>query len=146
MKNFRNLTVWQKAHQLTLAIYKATRAFPREELYGLTSQTRRACASIPANIAQGCSRKGDAGLARFSHIAMGSASELEYQVLLTHDLGLIKWYHEHSGRMQKLGKIPLLNAFATYHDNAQALLQNRNENDLILIWPIGCGGRLMAVC
>jgi four helix bundle protein len=78
MKDFRTLTVWQKAHQLTLAVYKATRGFPKEEMYGLTSQVRRASSSIPANIAEGCGRDGDAELARFFQIAMGSASELEY--------------------------------------------------------------------
>ena len=86
MKDFRKLKVWEKSHRLTLAVYKATRTFPREELYGLTSQPRRACASIPANIAEGCGRKGDAELARFLQIAMGSASELEYHPLLAHDL------------------------------------------------------------
>lgn len=89
MKDFRKLKVWEKSHRLTLAVYKATRTFPREELYGLTSQIRRACASIPANIAEGCGRKGDAELARFLQIAMGSASELEYHLLLAHDLELL---------------------------------------------------------
>lgn len=86
MKNFREIRVWEKAHQLTLAVYKATRKFPRAELYGLTSQIQRAGASIPANIAEGCGRDGEAELARFLQIAMGSASELEYHLLLAHDL------------------------------------------------------------
>lgn len=90
MKDFRDLTVWQKAHQLTLAVYRTTASFPREELYGLTSQLRRSCASIPANLAEGCGRNGDAELARFCSIAMGSASELEYHLLLAKDLKLIK--------------------------------------------------------
>jgi four helix bundle protein len=90
VKDFRDLTVWQKAHQLTLAVYRATAGFPREELYGLTSQLRRSCASIPANLAEGCGRNGDAELARFCSIAMGSASELEYHLLLARDLKLIK--------------------------------------------------------
>jgi len=89
MKSFRDLEVWQKAHQLTLEVYKASRAFPRDELYGLTGQIRRSCASIPANIAEGCGRSGDAELARFLQIAMGSASELEYHVLLARDLNLL---------------------------------------------------------
>ena len=89
MKDFRQLRVWEKAHHLTLAVYKATAAFPRAELYGLTSQTRRACVSIPANIAGGCGRSGDAELARFLQIAMGSASELEYHLLLARDLNLL---------------------------------------------------------
>jgi four helix bundle protein len=82
MKDFHALKVWQKAHQLTLAVYQVTATFPREELYGLTSQLRRSCSSIPANLAEGCGRNGDAEFARFSCIAMGSASELEYHLLL----------------------------------------------------------------
>ena len=89
MKNFKDLKIWKKAHQLTLAIYKATQGFPKEELYGLTGQIRRASSSIPANIAEGCGRSGDAELGRFLHIAMGSASELEYHLLLAHDLALL---------------------------------------------------------
>lgn len=89
MKDFRKLQVWEKSHRLTLDLYKATAAFPNTELYGLTSQARRACSSIPANIAEGCGRNGDAELARFLEIAMGSASELEYHLLLAHDLGFL---------------------------------------------------------
>jgi len=89
VKDFHQLKVWQKAHQLTLAVYQTTATFPREELYGLTSQLRRCSASI-ANLAEGCGRNGDAELARFCSIAMGSASELEYHLLLTKDLKLIK--------------------------------------------------------
>jgi four helix bundle protein len=86
MKDFRELIVWEKAHALTLAVYKATATFPKHELFALTSQIRRACASIPSNIAEGCGRGGDAELARFLQIAAGSASELEYQLLLSRDL------------------------------------------------------------
>ena len=82
VKDFRELKVWQKAHQLTLTVYQLTAAFPREELYGLTSQLRRSCSSIPANLAEGCGRNGDAEFARFCSIAMGSASEVEYHLLL----------------------------------------------------------------
>ncbi|MDD5771898.1 MAG: four helix bundle protein [bacterium] len=89
MKNFRELKVWEKSHELTLAVYKATSSFPKNELFGLTSQIRRSCASIPANIAEGCGRKGEAELSRFFQIAMGSACELEYHLLLTHDLELL---------------------------------------------------------
>ena len=89
MKDFRKLKVWEKSHRLTLAVYKATATCPREELYGLTSQIRRSCASIPANIAEGCCRGGDAEFARFLQIAMGSASECEYHLLLAHDLGYL---------------------------------------------------------
>ena len=89
MRDFRKLQVWEKAHQLTLAVYKATVAFPQTELYGLTSQIRRASASIPANIAEGCGRDTEVELARFMHIAAGSASELEYHLLLAYDLGFL---------------------------------------------------------
>jgi len=81
--------VWEKAHRLALEVYRVTATFPREEAYGLTSQIRRCCASIPANIAEGCGRGGDGELARFLRIAMGSASELEYHLLLVRDLGLL---------------------------------------------------------
>jgi four helix bundle protein len=89
VKAFRDLKVWEKAHQLTLQVYKATAPFPKEEMYGLTSQIRRAAASIPANIAEGCGRSSDAELGRFLQIAMGSASELEYHLLLARDLLLL---------------------------------------------------------
>ena len=82
VKDFHELKVWQKAHQLTLAVYQTTAGFPREELYGLTSQLRRASSSVGANLAEGCGRNGDAEFARFCSIAMGSASELEYHLLL----------------------------------------------------------------
>jgi four helix bundle protein len=86
VQNFLKLLVWQKAHQLTLDVYRTTRNYPKEELYGLTSQTRRAAASIPANIAEGCGRNGGADFARFLHIAAGSACEAEYHIILAHDL------------------------------------------------------------
>ena len=86
MRDFRRLQVWEKSHGLTLKIYELTSIFPREEIYGLTSQIRRACASIPTNIAEGCGRNSSPDFARFLHIAMGSASETEYLILLAHDL------------------------------------------------------------
>jgi len=89
VQDYRHLKVWEKAHQLTLAVYKATVSFPKDELYGLTSQIRRACTSIPANIAEGCGRDGDAEFARFFQIAMGSASELDYHLLLARDLNFV---------------------------------------------------------
>lgn len=89
MKDFRTLQVWEKAHALTLAVYQASAAFPQAELFGLTSQIRRASASVPANIAEGCGRDGDAELRRFMQIALGSASELDYHLLLAHDLGYL---------------------------------------------------------
>ena len=89
MKDFRQLKVWEKAHQFALEIYKVTVQFPKEELYGLTSQIRRSSSSIPTNIAEGCGRHTDADFARFLQIAMGSASEAEYQILLARDLNFL---------------------------------------------------------
>jgi four helix bundle protein len=90
MKDFRKLKVWGQSHSLVLKIYELSRGFPKEELFSLTSQMRRSAASIPANVAEGCGRASDADLRRFLSIAMGSASELEYQALLAHDLGYIE--------------------------------------------------------
>jgi len=89
MKDFRQLKVWEKSHQLALAIYKETKKFPKEELYGLTSQIRRASMSVPTNIAEGCGLNTDKGFARLLQIAMGSASETEYQLILARDLELL---------------------------------------------------------
>ena len=89
MRDFRQIRVWEKAHRFTLEIYKVTARFPKEELYGLTSQLRRASASMAANIAEGFGRGGNVELARFLQIAIGSAYEVEYHILLAKDLGLI---------------------------------------------------------
>ena len=89
MKDFKELRVWSKAHELTMLVYKLTRAFPRDEVYGLTSQVRRSAASIGANIAEGCGRRSDGEMTRFLQIARGSASETEYHLLLAKDLGLL---------------------------------------------------------
>ena len=89
MKDFRSLKVWEKAHALTLAIYKSTSSFPKQEIYALTSQIQRAAVSIPANIAEGCGKDSDAELKRYFLISMGSASELEYLLILAHDLGYL---------------------------------------------------------
>jgi four helix bundle protein len=72
MQSFRDLKVWEKAHRLTLAIYQETKPFPADERYGIVSQMRRAAASVPANIAEGCVRSSDADFARFLHTALGS--------------------------------------------------------------------------
>ena len=89
MRDFRALKVWQKAHSCVLAIYRYTRNVPKEERFGLTAQLRRAAASVPSNIAEGCGREGERELGRFLSIAAGSASEVEYQLLLAHDLNLL---------------------------------------------------------
>lgn len=89
MKNFRDLQVWHKAHQLALDSYRVTNGFPKQELFGLTSQIRRAAVSIAANIAEGCGKRGNGEFQRFLGMAAGSASELEYHFLLSRDLSLI---------------------------------------------------------
>ncbi len=89
MKDFRTLQIWNRAHQLTLEIYKLTKIFPKEETYGLVSQMRRSASSIPTNIAEGCGRNTDADFARFLDVSMGSASELEYQLILAADLNYL---------------------------------------------------------
>src|SRR5437667_4861879 len=96
VKGFKELKVWQKAHEMTVAVYGITRTFPREELYGLTSQLRRSASSIGANIAEGCGRRSDGEMARFLQIARGSASEIEYHVLLARDLRYLREeeYHQ----------------------------------------------------
>lgn len=90
MKDFRSLKIWQRSHAMALTVYKLTREFPKHELYGLTSQIQRAAVSVPTNIAEGCGRDSDAELKRFSVIAMGSSSEVEYLLLLAHDLGYLQ--------------------------------------------------------
>jgi four helix bundle protein len=89
MKDFRNFTVWQKSHQLTLDVYKIVNDFPKEEQFGLVGQMKRSSGSIPTNIAEGCGRNTDKDFARFLIIAFGSSNELEYQFILSRDLGFI---------------------------------------------------------
>jgi len=89
MQDFRDLKVWQKAHEAVLQIYRATQSFPDTERYGLTSQIRRAAVSVSANIGEGSVRSSDADFARFLHIAIGSASDVDYYVLLARDLGYL---------------------------------------------------------
>ena len=89
MQDFHKLKVWEKAHAVALEIYTVTKQFPKEENYGLTSQLRRSAASIPTNIAEGCGRGTQKELAQFLQIAMGSACEVEYLLLLSHELEYI---------------------------------------------------------
>ncbi len=86
MQDYRKLEVWQKAHQMTLFVYKVTQSFPTNEQYNLTSQMRRSAYSIPMNIAEGCGKASNPDFARYLDISLGSASELDYQVLLAYDL------------------------------------------------------------
>jgi four helix bundle protein len=86
MQDFRKLKVWEKSHQMTLDLYRLTKMFPKDEMYALTSQIRRATSSIPANLCEGCGRSSNADFARFCQISFGSACELEYHLILAHDL------------------------------------------------------------
>uniref|UniRef100_A0A7C2NYY7 Four helix bundle protein n=1 Tax=Schlesneria paludicola TaxID=360056 RepID=A0A7C2NYY7_9PLAN len=89
MRNYRELIVWQKAHELTLAAYRLSQRFPGDERFGLTCQLRDAMKSVPANIAEGCGRDSDREFVRFLRIAAGSASEADYHLLLARDLGYL---------------------------------------------------------
>jgi four helix bundle protein len=103
-RNFQDLIVWQKAHGFVLSVYKLSRSFPREEIYGLTSQFRRAAVSIPANIAEGFKKKGQHDKARFLNIAHGSLEECRYYLILTLDLG----YGDTQQLMQQLEEVSKL--------------------------------------
>lgn len=89
MRDYHKIDVWKRSHQLTLKIYKVTETYPKDEIFGLTSQIRRAMSSVPTNIAEGCGRNSDAELFNFLNIASGSASEVEYQLVLSKELGYI---------------------------------------------------------
>lgn len=107
MKDFRKLGIWEKSHSLAVEIYRITNNFPQSEMYGITSQIRRACVSIPANIAEGCGRDGEAEFRRFLQIAVASASELEYHLLLAHDLKLLtaENYRQLDGRVTEIKRM-----------------------------------------
>jgi four helix bundle protein len=85
MQNYKDLKVWEKAHDFTLSVYKITKAFPKEEIYSLTNQLRRTASSIPVNIAEGCGKKPRAEFAHFLNISSGSANESEYFLILSKD-------------------------------------------------------------
>ncbi len=105
--DFRRYQVWQKAHALTLETYLATRPFPKDERFGLTAQIRRSVASIPTNIAEGFGRTGDRERGRFLDIAIGSANEVEYQLLLSNELQYLETtvYEELNERVIEVRKM-----------------------------------------
>jgi len=107
MKDFRKLKVWEKSHSMTLAVYAATREFPKEELYGISAQLRRAIVSIPTNLAEGCGRGSDKDFGRFVQIAMGSTCETEYLVLLCKDMKYIsdELYNRFDSNIQEIKKM-----------------------------------------
>jgi four helix bundle protein len=86
MQNYKDLKVWEKAHLFTLKVYEQTKSFPKEEIYSLTNQLRRSASSIPANIAEGCGKNSQLEFAHFLNIALGSANESEYFLILSKDL------------------------------------------------------------
>ena len=107
MRNYRDLEVWKLSHKLTLVLYSASRKFPKEEMFGLTSQVRRAAVSIGANLAEGCGRRTSPEFARFIRIAMGSASELDYHLLLCRDFEFIsaEFYERNSKELIRVRKM-----------------------------------------
>ncbi len=111
VRDFRKIRVWEKAHELTLEVYRVTTGFPDNERYGIVSQMRRACASIPTNIAEGCGRGSQNDLARFIDIATGSVNEVDYQLQLALDLGYLGENH-HADLNRKVKEIrSMLTAF-----------------------------------
>jgi four helix bundle protein len=125
MQDFRNLKVWQRAHALTLTVYRETQSFPSDERYGLTSQLRRSCASIAANSADGCARGGDIDFARFVNVAAASASETDYHILLARDL---EYFEEtvYQSLFEQVSEVKrMLNSFErTLRGNSELLLAN----------------------
>lgn len=107
MKDFKELKAWEKAYRLSLAVYEASRTFPREEMYGLTSQLRRCVVSVGANIAKGCGRRSDGELVRFLQIARGSASEVEHHLLLARDLKFlpVNAHHDLEKQLQEVQRM-----------------------------------------
>lgn len=128
MRDYRRLIVWQKSHELTLSLYRLTRTFPDHEKYGLISQMRRCAVSIPSNIAEGSGRETGKDFARFCQIAMGSACELNYQCLLSHELGYISDndYRHVSEAINEVQK--LLTAFGNSLNPKSAQRNNKSRN------------------
>lgn len=103
--SFRDLEVWQQAHGLALAIYEATRRFPDDERFGLTSQIRRAAVSVPANIAEGFRKRGTQDKIRFYNIAEGSLAEVQYYLILAYDLGYLSDVQQLSELAETVGRM-----------------------------------------
>ncbi|MDM1042528.1 four helix bundle protein [Empedobacter falsenii] len=104
MQDFRNIKVWNESHQLTLKVYEITSEFPKSEMFNLTSQLRRACVSIPNNIAEGCGRNSDKDFLPFLHISLGSTNETLYLLILSKDLKLIteEIFKEFEDKVEKI--------------------------------------------
>jgi four helix bundle protein len=115
-QNFTDLIVWQKAHEFVLEVYKITKEFPKDELYGLISQFRRAAVSIPANLAEGYGKTSKADKLRFFNISQGSLKECSYYLILVSDLNYIKNYEELNNLLNEVAK--LLNAYIHVINNS----------------------------
>lgn len=119
MKDYKELDVWQSARKLVVAVYQLTAGFPKEEVYGLTSQIRRCAVSIPSNIAEGVGRNYPKETIHFLHVSRGSIYELETQMIIAKDLGLLD-EEKHNTLDELLKKTRmLLNGFISYYDNLQ---------------------------
>ena len=119
MKDFRTLNVWQKSHILAILVYQKTKNFPKEEMYGITSQLRRAIVSIPTNLAEGCGRGSDKDFAKFAQIAIGSASESEYLILLSNELGYLN-KDDYNGIIERICEIKRM---------LSSLIKNLHQSD-----------------
>jgi four helix bundle protein len=105
IKDFRQLDVWNKSHQLTLRVYKITKNYPSDERFGLISQMRRSAFSVPANIAEGFARRGKAEKRQFLRISQGSANELLYYLILSKDLGYLKDIGKETQELESISKM-----------------------------------------
>jgi four helix bundle protein len=124
MKDFKELKVWKKAHELTLEVYRSTETFPKPEWFGLRSQIRRASSSIGANLAEGCGRRRDGEFGRFVSIALGSASELECQLLLARDLQFLE-HVDHKRMQAQLNEVCKM--LMSLHQRLQAAKNSEQE-------------------
>jgi four helix bundle protein len=104
IRNYTHLDVWSRSHALTISVYRLTQSFPPHERFGLAAQLRRACSSVPANLAEGKERSGARAFASFVDIAAASAAETDYQLLLARDLGYIDT-QAHASLAEELGHI-----------------------------------------
>lgn len=120
MRDYRHLKVWERAHSLTLAVYKSTQCFPPAERFGLTRQIRRCCVSIPANLAEGCGRRSEGEMARYIQIAMGSGAELSYHLLLSKDLGFLEAAEYNNLESELSGIMRMLSALSSRIRSAMA--------------------------
>lgn len=105
MQNYKDLKVWQKAHAFTLKVYTITQTFPKQEMYGITNQIRRSSSSIPANIAEGCGKRTPSDFANFLNIALGSANETEYFLILSYDLKYLNDEEEFNELLNNINEI-----------------------------------------